>query len=277
MAELDAKTVVDAAAPSAASAVQEQKVTPPAEGAKTEDQKPVVGAEEKLPWHEDPRFKNDLNDLKTLKEIKEAHGYKDINSVREAMEAFKSVSGDPDFAAFLALKAQKERISAGQKEQKVDFSSMTAEEFAEYNRKSAEEAARKILTEEREAVHLGDKLSNDLKEYVKTVGVTEDQFKSEYAAQIVSHYEKIPASIRDQYIMNNPPVNVFKLLYFDKAKEAGVKEYKEKVEVSKKANFEEEGIGSKGKPKDAKSQFEENWSKMFGGVTEIPLSAFGKS
>ncbi len=273
----DAKTPEQLASEAASSAASAEIA---AKAASSGDVKPeakatVEGAEEKKPWHEDPRFKEDLGDLKSLKEIKEAYGYKSIEEVREAMSAFKAISEDSDFATFLAFKSQKEKLA--EKKQETDFSNMTAQEFADYNRKVSEEAARKIITEERDALLLGDKLSADLKEFYVGVGMNDEQFKKEYAALILSHYEKIPENLRDTYIVNNPPVNVFKLLYFDKAKEAGVKEYKSEVDKSKKANFLEDGIGGpKGAPKDNKSQFEENWNKTFGSVSEIPLSSFGK-
>lgn len=264
--------LVGEAAPSAVSA-EDQAKGASAEDVKTDPNAEVEGAEEKKPWHEDPRFKADLGDLKTLKEIKETYGYESIEEVRKAMDAFKFISEDADFATFLAFKSNKERLA--EKKEEVDFSKMTAREFAEYNRSQAEDAARSVMSNEREALRVGDKLTADLKEFVNKVGVTEEVFKKEYAPLVLAHYEKIPDNLRDTYIVNNPPVNVFKLLYFDKAKEAGVKEYKSRIDESKKANFEEDGMGgNKGKPKDDKSQFEENWNKMFGNAKELPLSSF---
>jgi len=278
--KVDAKTPEQLASEAASSAASAEAA---AKAASTGDVKPDAKAEgegakpeeEKKPWHEDPRFKEDLGDLKTLKEIKEAYGYKSIEEVREAMDAFKSISEDADFATFLAFKSQKEKLA--EKKEGVDFSKMTAQEFADYNRKVSEDSARKVINEERDALLLGDKLSADLKEFVNKVGVSEEVFKKEYAPLVLAHYEKIPENLRDAYIVNNPPVNVFKLFYFDKAKEAGVKEYKDKVEVFKKANFEEDGMGNlKGKPKDDKSRFEEDWNKLFGAASEVPLSSFEK-
>lgn len=237
------------------------ETTPPAEGDKTEKvEEGKQVAKEAEPWHKDPRFKEFLEKKKELEEKAETMG---------------DIEKDPDFATFLAFKRQKEAMA--QAEKKVDFSRMSAEEYAEYVANNAKEVARKEYRTLVEANKTGDELSREAVGFAEKVGVTKDMFQKEYAPKIMEHYAKVAKKIgedkMDSFVMANPPLEVFKSLHFEKASEAGVYKYKQEIENAKKANFESETAGKTVAPE---SIFEENWKKLFGNANELPLSAFDR-
>jgi len=264
---LDAKTepavaTETSSAPETASTETTPEVAKPAEGA--EEVKTEKAVEE--PWHKDPRFKEFLANKKGLE---------------ERVEAFKGIESDPDFAAFLAYKRQKEAIAAQEKTPQVDFSKMTAEEYADYVKGEAVKSARSEYQNLVESNKRGDKATQEAFTFAESVGVDKQTFQKEFGPKILEYYEKVGKRIGmdklDAFVDAVPPREVFKSFFFDKAGEIGVKKYKEEVEKAKKSSFD---TGAKPKeealPTDQKGKFEALWSKAYGSSHEIPQSAFGK-
>lgn len=222
----------------------------------------VKGAsKESVPWNEDPRFQKFISEKKELEDAK---------------KSYEALHSDPDFAAFIAYKRQKESIA--QAEKKVDFSSMSAEEYAEYVAEQSRQAARHEYETLVNANKQADVASREAVEFAGKYGVEKSEFEKAYAPEIVKHYQAVAQRIGmdkiDDYILANPPKEVFKSLYFDKAQEAGVRKYKQEIETAKKATFESEGKPpSSGAPKDFKSAFEQNWERFYGKTERLPEDA----
>lgn len=263
---LDAK-LEPAVAVEPTSAPETASTEPTADVVKTE------GAEEvktekavEEPWHKDPRFKKFLDEKKTIE---------------DRLQAFEGIESDPDFAAFLALKRQKEAMAAQVKEPAVDFSRMTADEYASYVESKAKEAARNEYHNLVESNKRGDAVSKEAIDFAESVGVDKATFQKEYGPKILQYYEgmvkKIGADKIDKFVEAVPPKEVFKSFFFDKAGEIGVKKYKEEVDKARKSSFDtgatpkEEAL-----PTDSKSRFDALWGKAFGSSNELPLNAFGK-
>jgi hypothetical protein len=253
----------------ATSASEKESTTATAEVGKTEvgkEQTEVKTETAEEPWHKDPRFKKFLDEKK---------------QIEERLEAFKGIEQDPDFAAFLAIKRQKEAIEAAGKEEKVDFSKMTADEYASYVENKAREAARVEYQNLVESNKKGDKVTQEAIGFAESVGVDKATFQKEYGPKIIEYYEKVGKRIGmeklDAFVDAVPPKEVFKSFFFDKAGEIGVKKYKEEVDKAKKSTFD---TGTKPKeetlPTDSKGKFEAMWAKAYGSATELPESAFGK-
>jgi hypothetical protein len=262
---LDANTEITPAESSPVENAQPTAEVEKTEGAveevKTEESKP---AEE--PWHKDPRFKKFLDEKKVIE---------------ERLQAFEGIESDPDFAAFLAVKRQKEAIAAQQKEPKVDFSRMTADEYADYVKGEAVKSARMEYQNLVETNKKGDEVSREALSFAESVGVDKATFQKEYGPKILQYYEGIAKKIGqdriEAFVNAVPPKEVFKNFFFDKAGEIGVKKYKEEVDKARKSSFDT-GAAPKDEalPADSKSRFDALWGKAFGSSTELPLNAFGK-
>ena len=252
--------VVPPVDPSATEGKSEDTST--AEVEKTEKVSDDKQAKEDKPWHKDPRFQEDLRKHKELE---------------ERVKAFDDIQADPDFATFIAFKRNKEALAEAEK--KVDFSKMTAEEYADYvagqSEKRAEQRFESLVEENKK----GDDLSREAVSFAEKVGVTKEVFQKEYAPKILEYYENVAKKVKDidAFVEANPPREVFKTIHFDRASEAGVTEYKQKVDKAKAAVFEGEGGAGKTGKLDAKSEFEKNWAKLYGNTTELPEAAFERN
>lgn len=64
-----------------------------AESSSADDAKKTESSTEEVPWHKDPRFKNDLGLLKAAKSLMEANELSDIDDLRDLVESGKKVYG----------------------------------------------------------------------------------------------------------------------------------------------------------------------------------------
>jgi hypothetical protein len=267
---LDAKPPVTAEAPVPSTEATDSKDTQvadtTAEVAKTEGAEGSPDVKQEEPWHKDPRFKTFLEEKK---------------SIEERLQAFEGIEQDPDFAAFLAMKRQKEAIAAEAQRPKVDYSRMTAEEYATHVAEQAKEAARAEYANLAESNKKGDQMSREAITFAESCGVEKTVFQKEFAPKIIAYYEKMAKQIgtdkMDAFVQAVPPREVFKNFYFDKAAEIGVKKYKENVDKAKNSGFEMEGhIRDEAEPKDSKGKFDKLWLNAFGQATELPFAAIDK-
>lgn len=267
----DANTV-ETTAPDTSTEATNESAEPTAEVVKTEgaEVKPEEKAKEETakeePWHKDPRFKKFLDDKKGLE---------------ERVKAFDGIEADPDFAAFLAYKRQKEAIAAEARNPKIDYSQMSAEEYAAHVEAKAKEAARLEYQNLVESNKKGDEITREAVNFAESVGVDKTTFQKEYGPKIMEYYNAISRKIgsdrMDAFVEAVPPKEVFKSYFFDKAGEIGVKKYKETVDKARKSSFD---TGDKPRdealPADARGRFDTIWAKAFGSATELPPTAFGK-
>lgn len=265
--KLDAKEEVKEVA-SSTTETAEPKVETTSPDAKAEEPKAEAKTTEPVeePWHKDKRFKDFLTQKKELE---------------EKAKSLESLNTDPDFAAFLAFKRSKEAMSKQTEESEEDkISSMTPKEFAEYVANKSVERVRSQAEKEREAMKQMDGLTDDAVRFAEGIKIDKATFQKDYAPKIVGFYESKMKEIGqeniDKYIRATPPKDVLKMLLFDKAGEAGVEAYKQKIDSAKKASFDVGG-GNPSSKRDAKSNFEEEWQKHFGSSEELPLSAFSRS
>lgn len=269
---LDAKSQASAVEAPAAAPESSTETTQDATSATTAEVAKTEGTEGQVqkteePWHKDPRFKQFIEEKK---------------HIEERIQAFETIEKDPDFAAFLAFKRQKEAMSQQENAPaKPDFSRMTPDEYAGYVAEQAKEAARMEYANLAESNKKGDEMSREATSFAESCGVDKATFQKEYAPKIMSYYEsmakKIGADKMDSFVMAVPPKEVFKNFYFDKAAEIGVKKYKETVDKAKSSGFEVEGqVRNETQSKDPKSRFEKAWSEAFGSATELPMSAVDK-
>lgn len=258
---------VETAKPDTSPAETTDNVTT-AEVDKTEGVKEEVKTETATeePWHKDPRFKKFLEEKK---------------SIEERVKAFDGIEKDPDFAAFLAYKRQKEAMAAQEKNPPVDYSKMTAEEYAAHIETKAKEAARLEYQNLVESNKKGDEVTREAITFAESVGVDKASFQKDYGPKILEYYEKVGKRIGmeklDAFVESVPPKEVFKSFFFDKAGEIGVKKYKEEVEKARKSSHEAVNTQKdEALPKDARGRFDAIWSKAFGSATEVPQTSFGK-
>ncbi len=247
--------------------VDPSKVVPPAEGVKTDDKPketvkpdPAKPEDKKPNWQDDPRFQEFIKDKNTLKELQ----------------------SDPDFAAFLAFKKQKDGMAQAGKEKKPDYANMTAEEYADHVATNAEKRADTKYNSLVEANKEGDRMSAEVVSFAGEQGIDKDTFQKDYAPKIVEYYNKVaknvPPDAMDALVKSYPPKEVFKSLFFGKAGEAGVAKYKQDIEKAKGAEFEPENAPSNNTVpnKDFRGNFDKNWNEIFGNAETLPQSALDK-
>lgn len=236
-------------------AVEKTEETPKPSEEKKEEKK-----DEQPPWHKDARFQKFISEKKELE---------------DKAGAMRDIEKNPRFKRFLQIEAEREAYD--EKEKKVDYSNMSAEEYAEKVKEDAVDAARKEHAALQASTAMGDKLAREAKDFAKSIGITDEELEKEYGPKTLEHYMKVPENLREEYIKNNPPKEVLKNLYFDKAGEAGVRKYKESIESGKRANFEAGGAeATSAKAGDMRSAFEGNWTRLFGNKETLPDSALNR-